>query len=242
MKSYLYLVSLFLLIFSCTDEKNETIDANLLIAPDFRFNDYLYECNIKEDSSLINLEVFLSSLIKDSFIRDEVSSLKVYFPKTNSFQKFIFHLQSAIDEDIYLDFLDTLSQKGLDKIAMCNFNSKIYKSFNEYSIDIQSSDIQFSEILRCEFNPGYSYGTFRLSMNKFLDEMKSLQMPYELIFLQEQQSSKKFTWINNFYTKNYSNDISGKWVDSKESNEIKDEFSKNAKCLESEAYKTFVII
>ena len=59
--------------------------------------------------------------------------------------------------------------------------------FSKYSINL--SDIEFSEILRCEYNTDYNYGNFRISINKFLDQMRSLKIPYELNYIQEDSSS-----------------------------------------------------
>ena len=160
MKNYFIFFDFFIFIFSCSSEKKETVDANSLIKPKFQFNDYLFECNIKENSNLINLEAFLSSFVKGPLTKDDIDTFKVYVPKSNSFQTFIFHLQTSIDKDIYIDFIETLSQKGFDKIAACEFNSNKLTSFNEFSIDLNLSDIEFSEILRCVYNTDYYYGNF----------------------------------------------------------------------------------
>ena len=168
MKNYFIFFVFFILIFSCSSEKKETVDANSLIKPKFQFNDYLFECNIKENSNLINLEAFLSSFVKGPLTKDDIDTFKVYVPKSNSFQTFIFHLQTSIDKDIYIDFIETLSQKGFDKIAVCEFNSNKLTSFNEFSIDLNLSDIEFSEILRCEYNTDYNYGNFRISIQPFI--------------------------------------------------------------------------
>ena len=242
MKNYFIFFVFFIFIFSCSSEKKETVDANSLIKPKFQFNDYLFECNIKENSNLINLEAFLSNFVKGPLTKDDIDTFKVYVPKSNSFQTFIFHLQTSIDKDIYIDFIETLSQKGFDKIAVCEFNSNKLTSFNELSIDLNLSDIEFSEILRCEYNTDYNYGNFRISINKFLDQMRSLKIPYELNYIQEDSSSREFTWINNFYTKDFSSQISTKWINSYEANQIKNEFLSNAQCLDSNIYQTFKII
>ena len=46
-------------------------------------------------------------------------------------------------------------------------------------------------------------GNFRISINKFLDQMRSLKIPYELNYIQEDSSSREFICINNFYTKDF---------------------------------------
>ena len=89
MKNYFIFFVFFIFIFSCSSEKKETVDANSLIKPKFQFNDYLFECNIKENSNLINLEAFLSSFVKGPLTKDDIDTFKVYVPKSNSFQKFI---------------------------------------------------------------------------------------------------------------------------------------------------------
>ncbi|GIS25292.1 MAG: hypothetical protein CM15mP126_5350 [Gammaproteobacteria bacterium] len=100
--------------------------------------------------------------------------------------KHSFFIYNIYCRDIYIDFIKTLSKKGFDKIAVCKFNSNKLTSFNEFSIDLNLSDIEFSEILRCEYNTDYNYGNFRISIKKFpLDQMRSLKIPYELNYIQE---------------------------------------------------------
>ena len=43
----------------------------------------------------------------------------------------------------------------------CEFNSnKLITSFNEFSIDLNLSDIEFSVDFVCEYNTDYNYGNF----------------------------------------------------------------------------------
>ena len=89
MKNYFIFFIFFIFIFSCASEKKETVDLNSLIKPEFQFNDYLFECNIKENSNLINLEAFLSSFVKGPLTKDDIDTFKVYVPKSNSFKTYI---------------------------------------------------------------------------------------------------------------------------------------------------------
>ena len=79
MKNYFIFFVFFIFIFSCSSEKKETVDANSLIKPKFQFNDYLFECNIKENSNLINLEAFLSSFVKGPLTKDDIDTFKYMF-------------------------------------------------------------------------------------------------------------------------------------------------------------------
>ena len=55
-------------------------------------------------------------------------------------------------------------------------------------IDINNPDY-VSEILRCEYNEGYNYGTFRIAIDRFALEIKSLDISYEALYLYKKNKS-----------------------------------------------------
>jgi hypothetical protein len=71
--------------------------------------------------------------------------------------------------------------------------------------------------------------------------MSSLKIPYKALYLQDQNSSDKFIWINNFYSDDYSNEITNLWINTNEAKEIKDEFLENAQCIKSDIYNSYAI-
>ena len=235
--------SFFLLfLFSCSSDLDQSIEANLLIAPDYNFSNYLIECELKESANLLNLESFLSILIKDDFYNDNNFEIKAYFPKTDYVDKFIFNIQNSTEVNIYNSFINDLSQKGFDKIALCNFNTDKLKGISLFDSELTSNKSSItSEILSCNYNDGYNYGTFKLAIDRFLNHMSLLKIPYQISYLQADNNSSEFTWINNFYSENYTEEITELWINTKEAREIKDEFLQNAQCIESNLYNSFTI-
>ena len=98
-----------------------------------------------------------------------------------------------------------------------------------------------NELLKCEYNQGFNFGTFRIAIDRFSNEMNSLKIPYEAIYIQNDKSISSFIWINNFYTKDFSDVISSDWINNTEANEIKQEFLENAKCIEAKMYDAFLL-
>ena len=66
-------------------------------------------------------------------------------------------------------------------------------------------------------------------------------MPYEALYMESNQSSEDFIWINNYYSKDFSNQISAEWLNNTEAIDIKDEFLENAKCVNAKLYDVFEI-
>ena len=143
--------SFFLLfLFSCSSDLDQSIEANLLIVPDYSFSNYLIECELKEVANLLSLESFLSVLIKDDFYNDNSFEIKVYFPKTDYVDKFIFNIQNNTEDDIYNSFINDLSQKGFDKISLCNFSTDELKGISLFDSELTSNKSSItSEILSC---------------------------------------------------------------------------------------------
>ena len=71
--------------------------------------------------------------------------------------------------------------------------------------------------------------------------MSLLKIPYQISYLQADNNLSEFTWINNFYSKNYTEEITELWINTMEAREIKDEFLQNAQCIEANLYNSFTI-
>jgi len=238
----LYKYSLiFIFLISCSSESNNAIEANLLISPNYQFSNELFECKLNDGYTLLNLESFFSNLLKNDLSNnDGVFDIEVFFPKTRYVSEFILNLKNYSNQDIYNSFLEQLSINGFDEIAECRFNK------NEYSglllIEEESKMPKYiNELLKCEYNKGFNYGTFRVAIDRFVNEMNSLKIPYEAIYIQNNKSTNSFIWINNFYTKDFSDVISIDWINNTEANEIKQEFLENAKCIEAKMYDAFLL-
>ena len=238
----LYKYSLiFIFLISCSSESNNAIEANLLISPNYQFSNELFECKLNDGYTLLNLESFFSNLLKNDLSNnDGVFDIEVFFPKTRYVSEFILNLKNYSNQDIYNSFLEQLSINGFDEIAECRFNK------NEYSglllIEEESKMPKYiNELLKCEYNKGFNYGTFRVAIDRFVNEMNSLKIPYEAIYIQNNKSTNSFIWINNFYTTDFSDVIYSEWINNTEAKEIKQEFLENAKCIEAKMYDAFLL-
>ena len=234
------LISLIFLS-SCINENDQTFEANLLVKPKFEFNNKFISCNLNKDFTLINLESFLSNFIKDQSLNNNYD-ISILFPLSEKVTKFIINYRNYYDENSYNIFLDKLSNKGIDEIASCNFDDAMH---NGYSLSmLETSDQQSSytvEILRCNYNQGYNYGTFRVALDRFISEVNALDIQYEAEYLQNEEDISSFIWINKFYNQDFSNDISSKWFVGSYAAEIKKEFSENANCIDAKIFNAYKI-
>jgi hypothetical protein len=239
--SFKYLL-IILFLNTCSSDFDNSFEANSLITPNFTFSNHLIDCNLKENSNLLNLESFLSNLVKDKFYKDNNFSLRAYFPKTDYVDKFILDIQNHSYDDIFSSFINDLSIQGFDEIASCNFNTPKLDGLSLFDNNGKDKPpLITSEILSCSYNDGYNFGTFKLAIDRFLNEMSSIKIPYKALYLQDQNSSDKFIWINNFYSDDYSNEITNLWINTNEAKEIKGEFLENAQCIKSNIYNSYAI-
>ena len=236
-----YLLIIFFLN-GCSSDADLSFKANSLIVPDYKFSNYLIECNLKDNSNLLSLESFLSNLIKDKLYMDNKFTLRAHFPKTSFVDKFILDIQNNSNEDIFPYLINDLSIQGFDRIASCNFNTtKLYGiSLFENKIDNIESPIT-TEILSCNYIDGSNYGNFRLAIDRFLNQIATLKISYKAVYLQNQNSTNEFIWINNFYSDDYSNQITNLWINTNEAQEIKNEFLENAQCIKANIYNSYTI-
>ena len=104
-----------------------------------------------------------------------------------------------------------------------------------------NNSLFLQEILRCRFNEEYNYGTFKIAIDRFSNQIKSLKIPYSSSYIQT-KNNFDFLWINSFYEKNYTETLSKQWIILNDSDEIKDEFIANATCVDSNLYKAYKLI
>ena len=229
------------LLYSCSSEIDKGIEANLLISPDYNFSVELFECELNESFTLLNLESFLSDLIKNvNYQNNEDYSLEVFFPKSEYVNEFMITLKTFSDKDNYNNFINQLSTKGFDEIAKCNFNKNDYKGLLLIDQSIQQNKYA-NELLRCDYNEGFNFGTFRIAIDRFNNKINSLNIPYEAVYVQTNSSPRSFIWINNFYSDEPSDIILSDWLNDKESQEISQEFLDNANCIDAKMHDVFVL-
>ena len=239
----LFSVILISLIFlsSCANENNQTFEANLLVKPQFEFNNKFISCNLNKDFTLINLESFLSNFIKDQSFNNNYD-ISILFPLSEKVIKFIINYRNYYDENSYNIFLDKLSNKGIDEIASCNFDDAMFQGYSLSILDTFDQPSPYTvEILRCNYNQGYNYGIFRVALDRFISEVNALDILYEAEYLQNEEDNSSFIWINKFYSQDFSNDISSKWFVGSYAAEIKKEFSENANCIDAKIFNAYKI-
>jgi hypothetical protein len=156
--------------------------------------------------------------------------------------QFTINVKNYSDQDIYNYILDRLSRRGFDEIAGCKFDKEelFGQSLLANEIEINNPDY-VSEILRCEYNKGYNFGTFRIAIERFSLEIKSLNISYEALYLHNKDYPNSFIWINNIYKDNFSSEINANWINNPIAENVKKEFQENAKCIDSKIYDAFLI-
>ena len=166
--------------------------------------------------------------------------IEVFFPKSSYVSEFILNLNNYSNQDIYNSFLEQLSINGFDEIAECRFDKNEYSGLLLIEEEFKMPKY-INELLKCEYNQGFNYGTFRIAIDRFANEINSLKIPYEAIYIQNNKSTNSFIWINNFYTTDFSDVIYSEWINNTEAKEIKQEFLENAKCIEAKMYDAFLL-
>ena len=239
----IFLITIIIILSSCSRTANENIEINQLITPDYTFSNYFFDCRLNDGSSLLKLESFLSDFIKKSIFENKsLYALSVFFPENVGIEKFKISIRNNSDDDIFSDVINQLSQNGFDEIASCNFNPAIFKGLQLYKfIDEQQSSSNTIEILRCLYKPGFNYGTFRISLDRFINKINRSKIQYGIDYYQEELRSNEFLWINYFYAEDFNNNISSYWLNDPDSIEIKNEFNDNAECIDAMKYKFFEI-
>ena len=154
-KSFTFILIIAFLV-SCSSENTKQIEANLLIEPNHEFSAEFFECKLNDGYTLLNLESFLSTLVRSDLEQNNFKyDINVYFPKSNYVNQFIINVKNYSDQDIYNYILDRLSRRGFDEIAGCKFDKEEFYGQSLFANENEIINPDYvSEILRCEYNEG----------------------------------------------------------------------------------------
>ncbi len=241
----IYFLPLFLFLVSCNNKEDDSISLNSLIVPEYTYTQDFFYCDLKESSSLINLESFLSSLVAK--YQKELSifnNIDILFPEAQQeVSRFVFSIRSSNNLDALKRFIEILKKEGLSSISTCIFSTDQSSGLDmNNSIKVNTNDFISIEILRCKYNTDYNYGTFRIATDRFISSVGRLKMPYSFSYINSSQADTDFLWINSFSINDYKDFLENNWIKEEESKAIKDEFNENATCLDSKKYKSYSLI
>jgi hypothetical protein len=230
---------------SCgSKDSNDEIKLSSLIQPNFSFTYDLIECELNENSSLLDLEFFFSKNIdKYKAITDGKIRLSILFPENKiNVSGFIIAIKSNTDYGNLESFISQIQRDQFNDIALCKFIINQNKGFNILEYKNNSNlDYEFVEILICQYKEGYNYGSFEITINRFLNYIQKLDIPYSLNYVNKSKNNE-FIWINSFHNNDYKKILIDSWVMENEAIEIKDEFIENASCIESDTFKSYHLL
>ena len=239
---YFFLISVVLV--ACGNEKIQTKSLNSLISPNYSFNQDFFYCDLNKNMSLLNLESFLSKFVSDN-VNDfsNILDINILFPdETQEVTEFVFSVRSNQNSKEVLDFVNLLDMDDFNKIASCNYAIQQLDATDLIQSESEATnDFLNVEILRCTYNPGYNFGTFRISIDRFVNAVGRLKLPYSLSYINLKKNNS-FIWINSFNINNQEEFLEKNWISDDESKAIKDEFNENATCLDSKKYKSYELI
>ena len=239
---YFFLISVVLV--ACGNEKIQTKSLNSLISPNYSFNQDFFYCDLNKNMSLLNLESFLSKFVSDN-VNDfsNILDINILFPdKTQEVTEFVFSVRSNQNSKEVLDFVNLLDMDDFNKIASCNYAIQQFDATDLIQSESEATNNFLNvEILRCTYNPGYNFGTFRISIDRFVNAVGRLKLPYSLSYINLKKNNS-FIWINSFNINNQEEFLEKNWISDDESKAIKDEFNENATCLDSKKYKSYELI
>ena len=239
---YFFLISVVLV--ACGNEKIQTKSLNSLISPNYSFNQDFFYCDLNKNMSLLNLESFLSIFVSDN-VNDfsNILDINILFPdETQEVTEFVFSVRSNQNSKEVSDFVNLLDMDDFNKIASCNYAIQQLDATDLIQSESEATnDFLNVEILRCTYNPGYNFGTFRISIDRFVNAVGRLKLPYSLSYINLKKNNS-FIWINSFNINNQEEFLEKNWISDDESKAIKDEFNENATCLDSKKYKSYELI
>ena len=241
----IFLVIIFLSACGKDDLNNET-KLSTLIKADFSYTQDLFECTLNENESLISLESFFSKNIEEykNIAELENLNISILFPQNNKYiTNFIISIISNNNPLGLKKFIDAVKSDALNEVASCSFAIFQHKGINlkEELINNNNSFIN-AEILRCKYNDTYNFGTFQISINRFINNLRTIEFPYSISYLEDNSKNDSFIWINYFYTEDYEDILLKNWANREDSAEIQSEFSVNATCIDSKKYKSYKLI
>ena len=243
----LYTLIILILLSACSDRDSENeIKLSTLIEADFTYTQDLFNCSLNQNLSLISLETFFSKNISKykTLAEEESLGLSIFFPDNNSnITNFIISIISNKNPEGIKKFIDAINEDSFDKVASCSFAIYQNRGINFQEKSTKKTDLYTNvEILNCNFNDGYNFGTFEISINKFINNLRLIKLPYSMSYLEDNSSNNGFIWINYYYTDDYEKILLENWIGNNNSMEIQNEFSENATCIESNKYKSYRLI
>ena len=243
----LYTLIILILLSACSERDSENeIKLSTLIEADFTYTQELFNCSLNQNQSLISLETFFSKNISKykTLAEEESLGLSIFFPDNNSnITNFIISIISNKNPVGIKKFIDAINKDSFDKVASCSFAIYQNRGINFQEKSTKKTDLYTNvEILNCNFNDGYNFGTFEISINKFINNLRLIKLPYSMSYLEDNSSNNGFIWINYYYTDDYEKILLENWIGNNNSMEIQNEFSENATCIESNKYKSYRLI
>lgn len=239
------LISIF--IHACgQDNASNKIKLSSLINAEFTYTQDLFNCNLGKNQSLIALESFFSKNIKKYKALAEVENLKIsiLFPEqNNNVTSFIISVISNENPIALTKFIGMLKEDNFSNLASCSFAIYQNKGINiKQEKMADSNSFVNTEILRCRYNNGYNFGTFQIAINSFINNLRFIELPYSINYLEDNSTDNGFIWINNFYSEDYQDLLLNSWLKNEDSFKVKNEFSQNATCIKSNKFKSFKLI
>jgi hypothetical protein len=240
----IFLVIILLSACSKNDPNNET-KLSSLIKPDFLYTQDLFNCTLNENQSLIGLESFFSKNIEEyeKIAKKENFNISIFFPDNNTdITTFIISIISNSNPLGLKKFIDAVKSDGITEVASCSFAIFQHKGVNLKEKLMNNNSFINAEILRCKYNDAYNFGTFQISINRFINNLRAIELPYSISYLEDNSKNDSFIWINYFYTEDYEDILLKNWTNNEDSAEIQNEFSTNAICIDSKKYKSYKLI
>ena len=240
----IFLVIILLSACSKNDSTNE-IKLSSLVKADFSYTQDLFDCTLNENESLIGLESFFSKNIeKYKNIADlENLNISIFFPENNTnITTFIISIISNNNPLGLKKFIDAVKSDAINEVASCSFAIFQHKGINLKEEPINNKSFINAEILRCKYNDTYNFGTFQISINRFINNLRTIELPYSISYLEDNSKNDSFICINYFYTEDYEDILLKNCANKEDSAEIQNEFSTNATCIDSKKYKSYKLI
>ena len=241
----IFLVIILLSACGNNDSANET-KLSSLIKADFSYTQDLFDCTLNENESLISLESFFSKNIEEykKIAQSENLDISIFFPENNAnITTFIISIISNNNPLGLKKFIDAVKSDAITEVASCSFAIFQHKGINLKEELINNNNYFVNaEILRCKYNDTYNFGTFQISINRFINNLRAIELPYSISYLEDNSKNDSFIWINYFYTEDYGDILLKNWANKEDSAEIQNEFSTNATCIDSKKYKSYKLI
>lgn len=236
-------------IMSCGQDTLKENKVSSLIKPNFSYNYDLFKCTLNKNYSLIGLETFFSKNINKYMSLAQTENLKVsmLFPDKNNsdVENFAISISSKNNYAGLKNFIDTIKKDGLLDIASCDFSINMNNALEiltNNNNEFNNNQYINIEMLICEYNADYNYGTFKVSIDRFLQNVKKIKTNYAISYIEDKDNSNQFTWINKFFNNDYQDKLVNNWLSNVDASDIQKEFSENASCISSENFKLYQLI